>query len=282
MSEKVINKDTLWEKNSDWLRDSRKNLWNPEYFELLVKQVWKIDKPVKIVDFGCGIGYLGSVLLPLLPKGSTYTGLDISGMLLEEARMIFAGAEWQTEFMEQDLTQYIPEEKYDIAICQTFLIHIPYPLKILEKMVKSVVQGGRVICMEPNWVFNYTGNYRHGREGYLDRDWRFRDDFINELKENGIDRCIGIKIPAFMYDLGLKNVDIRISDKAVVSFDDNFNTLIEYYANNGLVPNSTPEIYRESEQYIKNNLFEGNYKNNKSPFPSIGIGLGLLISYGEK
>jgi 16S rRNA G1207 methylase RsmC len=31
---------------------------------------------VKIIDFGCGYGYLGMKLLPLLPKGSTYTGVD--------------------------------------------------------------------------------------------------------------------------------------------------------------------------------------------------------------
>ena len=278
-----INKGTLWEKNSEWLRDSRKNLWNPEYFELLVKQVWKIDKPVKIVDFGCGIGYLGSILLPLLPEGSVYTGLDISSMLLEEARKIFADSTWETKFIEQDLTQYIPEEKYDIAICQTLLIHVPYPITILEKMVKSVLPGGRVICMEPNWVFTHTGGYRHGREEYLDRDWGFKDTFARALKDDGVDRCIGIKLPAFMHDLGLKNVDMRINDKAGVGFEDNLHTLREFYTHKGLLPHNTPEKYRESEQYLKENIIAENYRNNnKSPFPSIGIGLGLLISYGEK
>ena len=283
MNGQVVNKGTLWEKNSDWLRDSRKGLWNPEYFELLVKKAWKLDKPVKIADFGCGIGYLGSVLLPLLPEGSTYTGLDISSMLLEEARQIFADGKWETEFIEQDLTKYVPEEKYDIAICQTLLIHVPYPVTILEKMVKSVVPGGKVICMEPNWAFNQIGSYRHGRQEYLDRDWSFKDAFANTLKEDGVDRCIGIKIPAFMHDLGLKNIDMRINDKTGVGFENDLNALIEFYLNKKFLPANNPEQWAESKQYLKENLVAESYGNDSaSPYPTIGVGLGLFISYGEK
>ena len=94
MNEQPINK-TYWDGRIEYLRDSRKNLWNPDYFSFLVKQVWKMDKPIRIVDFGCGMGYLGSVLMPLLPEGSTYTGLDIGAKLLEQARTAFADSPWK-------------------------------------------------------------------------------------------------------------------------------------------------------------------------------------------
>lgn len=45
---------TDWGLEKDFLHSSRKNMWNNDYFEFLVKCVWKIDKPVRIIDFGCG------------------------------------------------------------------------------------------------------------------------------------------------------------------------------------------------------------------------------------
>ena len=68
--------------------------------KLLVNTVWKITKPVHIVDYGCGYGYLGLVLMPLLPKGSKYTGIDSGETLLAEARALFRLLPYESEFME--------------------------------------------------------------------------------------------------------------------------------------------------------------------------------------
>lgn len=105
-------------------------------------------KPVNILDFGCGFGYVGLLLLPILPKGSTYTGIDISETLLNEAENIFANSGYPTKFIKVDLNEYEPEENYDIAISQAVLRHIPNAENILEKMIRSVVPNGLVICME--------------------------------------------------------------------------------------------------------------------------------------
>ena len=56
-------------------------MWNDDYMEFLIEKVWKINNPVDLIDFGCGIGFMGLMLLPLLPKGSTYTGIDIKACL---------------------------------------------------------------------------------------------------------------------------------------------------------------------------------------------------------
>ena len=39
-----------WGKKVDYLLDTRKELWNDDYLELLVKNVWKITEPVNILD----------------------------------------------------------------------------------------------------------------------------------------------------------------------------------------------------------------------------------------
>ena len=44
----------FWDIQLDYLKTTRNQLWNDDYFEFLVKMVWKINKPVNILDFGCG------------------------------------------------------------------------------------------------------------------------------------------------------------------------------------------------------------------------------------
>ena len=285
------NKNTRWEKNSEWLRSSRLDMWNGDYFEFLVKHVWKFNKPVRIVDFGCGIGYLGSVLLPLLPEGSSYTGLDISEILLNDARGIFTDKEWDTEFIQQDLRMYIPEEKYDIAICQTLLIHLSAPLTALEKMVRSVVPGGFVICVEPNWMFTHFGTYRHGMEVYSYEDAGIHQKWFDTILKRGVrDPYIGIKLPAMMHDLGLKNIDIRINDRANFKFQEpnkaklsksreerrvNRANNAEFYIGGGLDPN-------DAENLVESFLKTEDYVNDREKPLAVVSAMAWLVSYGEK
>ena len=53
---------TNWNEKLEYLQTTRQNMWNDDYFEFLVKNVWKLDKPINIIDFGCGYGYLGTKL----------------------------------------------------------------------------------------------------------------------------------------------------------------------------------------------------------------------------
>ena len=78
-----------WDTKLEYLKRTRDLYYNDDYIEFLVNYVWKLSKPVHIIDFGCGYGYLGLKLLPLLPKGSTYTGVDKGEQLISQARELF-------------------------------------------------------------------------------------------------------------------------------------------------------------------------------------------------
>ena len=285
------NNATYWEGRMEYLRDSRKHLWNPDYFTFLVERVWRLDKPIRILDFGCGMGYLGSVLLPLLPVGSTYTGLDIGAKLLEEARTAFADSPWEANFVEHDLTQYDPVEKYDLAICQCVLVHMPSPATILEKMVMSIVPGGRVICIEPNWAFTTMGVYRHGMEVYSYEDAGTHQKLHDYgLQCGGADRYVGIKIPAIMHDFGLENIDIRINDKASLEFKNPDKTKLEKTRNERREKRfNNPALYiegglsrTEAIRHVENILLTEDYEHSRAELLPIVSAMAWLISYGEK
>lgn len=133
-------KDYYWDNKIEYLSQTRGLYYNDDNFEFLVKAVWKIDSPVNIVDLGCGYGFLGSMLLHLLPYGSKYTGIDAGKELINRAKEIYKGSSFDTKFIQGDIQEMDFEQKYDIAICHAFLLHMPNPHEILQKMINSVVK----------------------------------------------------------------------------------------------------------------------------------------------
>ena len=205
--------ENSWNEKLDFLKAVRTGWCNSDYIEFLVERVWKINKAVNIIDFGCGFGYVGLLLLPILPKGSTYTGVDISETLLNEAENIFANTEYTTKFLITDLNKYEPRETYDIAISQAVLRHIPNAKNILNKMIQSVKDGGLVICMEGDLEIEKAGQYFNGFDyTELDKPRLHRKMYKKELSNGGRDYRFGIKIPVFMQELGLYNVGVRMND----------------------------------------------------------------------
>ncbi len=202
-----------WNAKLDYLKNSRMAWFNTDYLEFLINKVWRIAKPVRVADFGCGVGFLGSVLLPLLPKGSSYTGYDIGWELLEEAKNSFSLTSYDTEFIYCDLLTDSIARQYDLVICQTLLMHLPKPEFIIEKMINAAVEGGMVICVETNWNVGNAAMYIDGLDvdgycnlGLLSKLWK------SEKAEKGTDKCIGMKIPVMMQKAGLHNVGIRMND----------------------------------------------------------------------
>lgn len=206
--------ESYWNGRLDFLKAIRTGWCNNDYIEFLVEKVWKISKPVNIIDFGCGFGYVGLLLLPILPKGSTYTGIDISDTLLDDAKDIFANSGYITNFIKADLNEYIPTEDYDIAISQAVLRHIPNTKNILDKMIQSVVRGGLVVCMEADLEIEKTGQYFSGLDyTELGIIHLHRKMYKKELENGGRDYRVGVKIPEIMQELGLHNVDVRMNDR---------------------------------------------------------------------
>lgn len=203
-----------WNNKLTYLKNTRDLYYNDDYVSFLVNTVWKINKPVHIVDFGCGYGYLGLVLMPLLPKGSKYTGIDSGGTLLAEARELFRLLPYESQFLEGDATEIELKDTYDIAICHAYLLHMISPKTMLKKMIHSVKKGGKIICFEPHWISNMASYLLDGEKqsefiplGVLQKL------FESDTQRNGKDGNIGMKIPIYLSELGVKNIECRVSDK---------------------------------------------------------------------
>ena len=118
---RMTERSEYWNDKLQYIRNSRYELWNLDYIEFLIQKVWKIEKKVDVLDFGCGNGYLAGLIMPFLPEGSTYTGIDISGVMIQEAKRIYADARYPVNFVCQNAYDYKEIEKYDMVICQALL-----------------------------------------------------------------------------------------------------------------------------------------------------------------
>ncbi|MCM3273469.1 class I SAM-dependent methyltransferase [Paenibacillus elgii] len=203
-----------WDRKIEYLRNTGCLYYNDDYLEFLVKMVWKINKPVNIIDYGCGFGYLGLKFLPMLPEGSTYTGIERGNELINTANEIFCKLPYTTEFIMGDIEEIRVERKFDIAMCHAFLLHVTDPVKMLQKMIDSVVDGGRVIAFEPNWTANMSSISMDGlQQSQMIPLGTLQKLYEEDFNRTGKDGNIGIKLPIMLSQLGLKEVECRVSDK---------------------------------------------------------------------
>lgn len=204
----------FWEGKMEYLLRTRKNMWNSDYMEFLITKVWNINKPIHVLDCGCGYGFLGLLLMPLLPKGSSYTGIDQAEALLETGKKIFNEKDYEVNFIGKDVYEYHAKEKYDLVICQAVLRHLDTPERFLKKMIEFAKKDAYIVCIDSNREFECVGLYIEGMDYFrlcehegLKKNWRM------ELEKQGRDYAAAIRNAHMMRKLGLKDVDVRMNDR---------------------------------------------------------------------
>ncbi|MDF2905255.1 MAG: hypothetical protein K0R34_576 [Herbinix sp.] len=288
-----------WNENTDKLFQNRKNFWNDDYLKFLVENVWHITTPINVIDFWCGDGYLGRKLLEVLPKGSSYTGID-STWFIEKAEKTFMDTEISAEFIESSIYDLISNKRYDLAICQACLRHLKRPLEALTKMVEVVRKGGMVVCVEVNREFENDGTYIDGiNYDDLCTNFDYHPLWRTELENEGRDYAIGMRLPFYMDQIGLHDINVRMNDKVMFTnpqkadYENELQEFIHingYDQVNGIVENeSLIEFFMnrginraDAEKFVMMRAKIAHHfaqTNRKKSFLKVQ---GLMITYGIK
>ena len=203
-----------WNELYDYLIRSRFLLHNDDYLEFLITKVWKLNKVIKVVDFGCGYGYFGLKLMPLIPKDSSYTGVDKAENLLEKARNVYAHLPYESDFVESSIYNTpFPDSTFDVAVTHAVLMHTQQPGKVIREMIRVTKNGGMIITCDAN-------RNTHNSLFYIAEENSqeniplplFQQMNKDEREKSGRDYNIGIKTPVLLHKAGLKNVQCRVSD----------------------------------------------------------------------
>jgi ubiquinone/menaquinone biosynthesis C-methylase UbiE len=210
-----------WDDKADLLRASRALFHNEDYWRFLVREVWRIGPgPQRIADFGCGAGWCGLWLLPMLPAGSRYAGLDRSGPLLQRGREAFAATPYTAELVQAVATAApFPDDSFDIAIAHTVLMHLPDAAAGLAEMIRVTRPGGLVIaCDASQTAINALIHVHETHEQEHAPLSLFQAMHAYRRRTTGVDRNLGMKTPVLMRQAGLVGVAARISDAVRTSF----------------------------------------------------------------
>lgn len=102
-------------------------------------------KPGKALDLGCGAGINA---LMLAESGWSVTGVDWSEHAIKLAHRSAFQSGLDAEFIVGDITTWVPEEKFDLAISTYALPGGSDSIKVLKTAASAVKQGGTLIVAE--------------------------------------------------------------------------------------------------------------------------------------
>ena len=98
----------------------------------------------------------------------------------------------------------------------TGLRHMNRPMEVLKKMIAAVKKNGLVVCVEVNREFESDGLYIDDIDyDYLCTAFDFHKLWKKELECEGRDYAIGMRLPFYLQQLGLHDIDIRMDDKVM-------------------------------------------------------------------
>lgn len=253
-----------WNGNRKLFQIWKSLYWNDDYFSFLVKEVWKIDRPVDILDFGCGYGFLGMKFLPLVPSGSTYTGIELDSSELSRARGYFEKTPYRHQFIEEDIYNFNPEKKYDLVVALYLMSYVKSPESLIHKMKECLKPDGMILLIDSNMEVEQAG-YFSGLE--REENGPGRPDFTpvweSELSHGERDYRMGTKIPYLLKRCGMSNIQARISDRVIL------------YDPTDAAKKEANDIFR----YVYEN--EDSFHGGKDYFIARGAGYRKACSYVE-
>lgn len=262
-----------WNENRDVIKIWKNLYWNDDYFKFLVKDVWKFSKPIDILDFGCGYGYLGMKFMPLLPEGSSYTGIELDKGQIEEANNHFSKTSFSYHFINEDIYKYQQDKQFDLVVALFVLSYMPHPEQIVAKMKDALKPGGMILLIDANMEVEQAGYYS-GLE--KQENGLIRPDFIPlweyEMTHHERDYRMGTKIPFLLKQEGFQDIRARISDQVVIyepadsnksnlndmfryaySHEDSYRGGVNYFLNHGHSlqrANDVIEYYNRTSEYF--------------------------------
>lgn len=212
--------DTTHTQLTNIAANVRHFLWNDDYIELLAHRL-NLQNVRTLVDIGTGLGYLSGLFALYMRAGSTVHGYDHNPDVIRQAQARADARPFSVNFkFEVADAHHLPleDDKADLAVCQHVLTHLADPAAVLKEMCRIVRPGGRVVAFEPNSIIQSL--VLDSVADDYDLETRLRQVRYQYYYEHGKqllghgDDSIGDHLPRLFLEAGLKNVEVRLSDKA--------------------------------------------------------------------
>ena len=210
--------------SAEFFNEMRDFWWNADFLRLMGHRLG-FESFTSVLDVGCGVGHWGRALAEVLPAGARLTGVDqeaqwVRGAALRAER---AGLANRFTFRQGDATALpFADGTFDMATCQTVLIHLADPKAALKEMMRVTKPGGLVLAVEPCNMAS-MGVFSSVTDTFptdvvaatlafhltLQRGKRALGKGFNSL---------GDLVPGLMAELGARDIRVYMSDRATPMF----------------------------------------------------------------
>jgi ubiquinone/menaquinone biosynthesis C-methylase UbiE len=109
----------------------------------------KKEKPLSILEIGCGNGWLCHHLAGL--PGSTVTGLDVNSTELEQAGRVFSDCSNLRFLLADPFSEALDAQRYDIIVLAAAVQYFSSLPKILDRCLKLLEPGGEVHLLDTHF-----------------------------------------------------------------------------------------------------------------------------------
>jgi len=126
----------------------------------------------KILELGCANGKLGG-LYKKNNLTAIWHGVDFSTEALKNASLVLDET-YQIDMNQENLTEYIGDEKYDVIVIGDLLEHLIDPRKMLSELLKFTHDESKVVACVPNMSHVsvvqrlISGDFTYDQMGLLD------------------------------------------------------------------------------------------------------------------
>src|SRR6266436_6801785 len=138
----------------------------------VMKQVQDLyhDKPVRILDIGCGNGYVAS---QLLQRGHSITAIDASQDGIEIARSSYPKIHFEVHSLYDDNLEKIIGQPVDCVISLEVVEHLFYPKRLFEQSYRILKPGGYLIISTPyhGYLKNLAISLVNGWDRHFKVEW---------------------------------------------------------------------------------------------------------------
>jgi len=208
--------------SENFFGDYRDFWWNPSFLDLTAQRL-KLRNLKTMLDVGCGNGHWTQIMASFIDENAQITAVDSDPNWFTENKTLtehFSKTGNSFNLIEGNV-QNLPfaDNSFDFVTCQTLLIHVPEPQKALNEMKRVLKPGGTVLCVEPNNIVQSLTKTSLTKNDSIEETLdhiKYRLIIEKGKKNMGRgDNSLGDLLPGMFALEDLRNIEVRLSDKAI-------------------------------------------------------------------
>ena len=199
--------------------------WNKSFLDLTAQRL-ELHQFSNMLDVGCGQGHWTKTLAPYLAEKASITAIDNDSNWFEKNSALkdyFKLSNIGFNLKKGDAEDLpFEDEAFDFVTCQTVLIHLKNPKKALKEMTRVLKPNGLLLCVEPNNIIQtLTKNSISQNDSIEETLDHIKYRLIIEKGKKKLgegDNSLGDLLPGWFASEALKDIQVRLSDKAIAMY----------------------------------------------------------------